>query len=137
LVDDELFPALGELTGRCEALLDATVKAMNGETDYRDSLYAHLRLIRGASIESVTETADRLPLRRVAEATVSELTRIGLVPAIITGSFDVLAHRVARELGVTYVTYNRFRVTCDRVTGVLEPVITAEAKSARLRALAE
>jgi len=137
LVDAELFPALGTLTGRREALLDATVKAMNGETDYRDSLYARLRLIQGASIDSIKDAADRLPLRLGAEATVSELTRISLVPAIITGGFDVLAHRVAGELGVTYVTCNRFRVTGGRVTGILEPVITAEAKSTRLKALAE
>lgn len=136
LVDAELFPALGALTGHGMALLNATEKAMRGEIDFRDSLYARLRLIQGSSIESVTDAADRLPLQRGAEATVTELRRMGLVPAIITGGFDVLAHRVARELGIYYVCCNRFRVTHGLVTGVMEPVVTAEAKSMRLKALA-
>jgi phosphoserine phosphatase len=136
LVDAELFPALGELTGNQAALMDATEKAMSGEMDFRDSLEARLRLIEGSSIDSVYSVADRLPLQRGARATVETLKRHGCVPAIITGGFDVLACRAAHELGITYVTCNRFRVEDGRVTGVMEPVVTAEEKSLRLKALA-
>jgi phosphoserine phosphatase len=136
LVDAELFPALGELMGNREAMMDATEKAMSGEMDFRDSLEARLRLIKGSSIDSVSSVAGRLPLQRGARATVKTLKRLGCVPAIITGGFDVLAHRAAHELGITYVTCNRFRVENGCVTGVMEPVVTAEAKSMRLKALA-
>lgn len=136
LVDAELFPALGELTGNHAALMDATEKAMSGEMDFMDSLEARLRLIKGSSIDSVSSVADRLPLQRGARATVKTLKRLGCVPAIITGGFDVLAYRAAHELGITYVACNRFRVENGCVTGMMEPVVTAEAKSMRLKALA-
>jgi len=136
LVDAELFPALGELTGNRAALMDATEKAMSGEMDFRDSLEARLELIKGSSIDSVSSVARHLPLQRGTRATVKRLKRLGCVPAIIIGGFDVLAYRAAHELGITYVTCNRFRVENGCVTGVMEPVVTAEAKSMRLKALA-
>jgi phosphoserine phosphatase len=136
LVDAELFPALGECTGRKPALDDITDRAMRGELDFRASLDMRIRLIRDISIETVRMVAESLPLSHGAEETISRVKRLGVTPIIITGGFDILADRVAYLLGVEYVCSNRFKVENGCITGVIEPLVTARGKAEKLLGLA-
>jgi len=136
LVDAELFPALGECTGKKTSLDDITDRAMRGELDFRASLDMRIRLIRDISIETVRMVAESLPLSHGAEETISRVKRLGATPIIITGGFDILADRVAYLLGVEYVCSNRFKVENGCITGVIEPVVTARGKAEKLLGLA-
>lgn len=136
LVDAELFPALGECTGRKPELDDITDRAMRGELDFRASLDMRIRLIRDMSIETARMVAESLPLSHGAEETVSRIKQLGGTPIIITGGFDILADRVAYLLGVEYVCSNRFKVKDSCITGVIDPVVTAKGKAEKLLGLA-
>jgi phosphoserine phosphatase len=136
LVDAELFPALGLRNGRKPALDDITDKAMRGDLDFRASLDTRLNLVRGMSIETVRTVAESLSLSHGAMETVSTVKRLGGVPIIITGGFNILADRIAHQLGIEYVCCNRFKVEDGYITGVMEPVVTGEAKAEKLLAIA-
>jgi len=136
LVDAELFPALGEYNGKKPELDDITDRAMRGELDFRASLDMRLELIHNMSIDSVKEVSESLPLTRGAQETVSKIMDLGGVPIIVTGGFEVLASRVAGELGIEYVCCNRFTVEEKKITGFKEPVITGKGKSEKLLGLA-
>ena len=136
LVDAELFPALGEQAGDKPALDDITDRAMRGELDFRESLDMRLQLINGMSYETVRKVAESLSLSSGAEETVSRIKRMGGVPIIVTGGFDVLAKRVAYVLGIEYVCCNRFKTINGCITGVMEPVVTGEGKAEKLLGLA-
>jgi len=60
----------------------------------------------------------RVPLMPGADALFRELRARGIETAIISGGIDVLARRVARDLGITHVFANGFRVDGQgRLTG--------------------
>jgi len=61
---------------------------------------------------------DRVPLMPGAAALISGLKANGVHTAIISGGIDLLAHRIARQLGIDLVLANGFRVTdAGRLTG--------------------
>ena len=136
LVDAELFPALGECNRRRPLLDDITDKAMRGELDFSTSLGMRMELVHGMSIDTVRLVAESLSLSNGAMETVSEIRRLGGIPIIVTGGFDVLANRVASLLGIEFVCCNRFVVENGCITGITEPVVTAKGKAEKLLGLA-
>ena len=136
LIDAELFPALGEKLGNKAQLDDITNRAMNGEIDFTASLRTRVGLIEGLSISEAQRIAGSLSLSRGAEETITGVKRMGGVPIIVTGGFDILAHRAAYLLGIDYVCCNRFQVTDGAIKGVREPIITGKSKAEKLLGLA-
>ena len=136
LVDGELFSALGKYAGNKPILDDITDRAMKGELDYRTSLEQRIEKVRGISIETVREVAESLSMSKGAEETISMVKRMGGIPIIVTGGFDVLAERVAYLLGIDYFCCNRFKTENGCITGLQEPLITGAGKAEKLLGLA-
>jgi phosphoserine phosphatase len=135
LIDAELFPALGEKLGNRAQLDDITDRAMKGELDFASSLIQRVGLIRGMSLKTAETVAMGLSLSRGAEETVSGVKRMGGVPIIVTGGFDILAHRAAYLLGIEYVCCNRFKIENGSITGIEDPIITGKGKAEKLLGL--
>lgn len=136
LIDAELFPALGDKLGNRAQLDDITNRAMNGEIDFTSSLQQRVGLIKGLSISEAQRIAGSLSLSRGAEETVSGVKRLGGVPIIVTGGFDILAHRAAYLLGIEYVCCNKFMIEDGCITGITPPIITGTSKAEKLLGLA-
>lgn len=136
LIDAELFPALGEKLGNKAQLDDITNRAMNGEIDFTSSLQQRVGLIKGLSISEAQQIAGSLSLSRGAEETVSGVKRLGGIPIIVTGGFDILAHRAAYLLGIEYVCCNGFKLQDGYITGIQNPIITGKSKAEKLLGLA-
>jgi len=136
LIDAELFPALGEKLGNKAQLDDITNRAMKGEIDFTSSLHQRVGLIKGLSISEAQRIAGSLNLSHGAEETVSGVKRLGGVPIIVTGGFDILAHRAAYLLGIEYVCCNKFKLQDGCITGIHPPIITGKGKAEKLLGLA-
>jgi len=136
LIDAELFPVLGERLGNKAQLDDITNRAMNGEIDFTSSLHQRVGLIKGLSISEAQRIAGSLSLSRGAEETVSGVKRLGGIPIIITGGFDILAKRAAYLLGIEYVCCNKFNIEEGIITGIDQPIITGKGKAEKLLGLA-
>ena len=89
-------------------------------------------------IDEIEEIFEGIPLMPGAERLVRGLRDRGVRTAIISGGVDVLARRVARDLGIDVVLANGFRVHSDgRLTGegiIRVPVQRKEAVLATLQA---
>jgi phosphoserine phosphatase len=70
------------------------------------------------TIDELERILDRVPLMPGAATLISALRARGVRTAIISGGIDLLAHRIARELGIDITLANGFRVHDDgRLTG--------------------
>jgi phosphoserine phosphatase len=69
-------------------------------------------------VEEIEEILGSVPLMPGAEELIRDLRERGVHTAIVSGGIDLLAHRVARELGIDLALANGFRVHSDgRLTG--------------------
>ncbi|MBS7620237.1 phosphoserine phosphatase SerB [Candidatus Bathyarchaeota archaeon] len=128
LLDGELFPEMGRALN-IEALREITLKGIRGELSFEESLFKRINIIKGVPIEDVKEICRKLSLNRGVKETIKELKDLGCIPTIITGGFDILAERVARELDIGIVYSNRFLLTNGRITSVKKPIVTPEMKA--------
>ncbi|MGB9623202.1 MAG: phosphoserine phosphatase SerB [Candidatus Bathyarchaeia archaeon] len=128
LLDGELFPEIGRALN-IEALTEITLRGMKGELSFEDSLSKRLNIIKGISIGEVVEICRKLPINRGAKETIKELKDLGCIPTIITGGFDILAERVAKELDISIVFSNRFLLNKGKIASVKKPIITPEVKA--------
>jgi phosphoserine phosphatase len=70
------------------------------------------------SVDDLERILAPVPLMPGAKTLVDGLHARGVRTAIVSGGIDLLAHRIARELGIDLVLANGFRVTADgRLTG--------------------
>ena len=136
LIDGELFPELGRRLGYDPALARITEMAMNGALDYEEAINQRAKIIDGVPFHLVSEVSGSLRLTTGTATTINAVKRIGLTPVIITGGFDILADRVARQLHIEYVYANSFDVVGGHVAGVKKPIVTPEAKAIYLEAFA-
>jgi len=92
----------------------------------------------GLTIDELEEILGRVPLMPGAEALFRGLRAHGVHTAIVSGGIDLLAKRVARELGIDIALANGFRVDSEgRLTGegiVRVPIHHKEGTLAMLQA---
>ncbi len=70
------------------------------------------------SVGEIERILDRVPLMPGAETLAAGLRARGVATAIVSGGIDLLAHRVARQLGLDLALANGFRTGPDgRLTG--------------------
>lgn len=138
LVQVEVIDELARLHGVGEQVARITADAMAGELNYEASLRRRVGLLEGLRAEQVQAVADALPLTEGAEVLVSTLQHLGYKTAVISGGFDVAAHRVQARLGLDHAHSNTLEVVDGVLTGrVLEPIVTPERKVRLLEEIAE
>jgi phosphoserine phosphatase len=136
LVNAELFPEIGKRLGDGDLLEKMTNLAMNGVLEFKEAFFRRLKLIQGTPLDLVKEVCFQLPLFSGAQETVNYLKGINCQLAISTGSFGLLAKRVAAELGIEHVLSNKFIIKGGKIVSVKNPVVTPEVKATYLKNLA-
>jgi phosphoserine phosphatase len=137
LLDFELFSEVGKLIGKEELLSEITNKGLNGEISYIDSLWKRFKIIKGTSINPIKHLCSSLKLSEEVKETVFKLKKIGCIPVIISGGFNILADPVAKELDIDIAFSNSFLVNRGHIVGIKDPIITPELKADLFISLAE
>jgi len=97
---------------------------MRGEIDFQEFMRSDIVLWEGATIETVREILDQVPLTEGARETIQALHERGMRIAIVSSGISLLAERVGRELGIDQVYANK--LIADRqghLTGEGEAVV--------------
>jgi phosphoserine phosphatase len=121
LVDvDSSFAAVHHHFGDHNA--DGLRDFLAGRIDDREFIRTDVRIWQRHApdlrIDDLEAILDRVPIMPGAATLISGLRGRGVRTAIVSGGIDLLAHRIARELGIDLALANGFRVDPDgRLTG--------------------
>ncbi len=99
---------------------------MNGEIEYEESLKKRVSLLEGITKEQVRRVAENLPLVDGAEKIVEGMKSDGFVTAVITGSFSIIAERIAEKLNIDYVKSNELVFEDGIATGEVKGPLTED-----------
>jgi phosphoserine phosphatase len=94
-----------------------TNKAMNGELDFMEAMKQRMNLFKGLPIKKFEEITKKITLMSDAKKLVKELKKRNFITAIITGGFDIVAKRVAHELGIDIFIANQLEIKNRKLTG--------------------
>jgi phosphoserine phosphatase len=131
LVDGEGVDEFARELGCYEEVARVTESAMRGEIDFAESLRRRMALLKGLTVADIDRVYDRMPLMPGAIDLFEALRKMGHRFAILSGGFDLLAERYARDLGgVDFILVNQLELVDGECTGrVVPPIVDAEGKA--------
>ena len=138
LIEDEVIELLADAAGSREAVAEVTLRAMNGELDFAESLRERVATLAGVPESVFAEVAAKVTLTRGVEALVAGVHAAGGKVAVVSGGFHEVVDPLAEKLGLDFWRANRLEVVDGALTGqVIPPIIDAEAKAVALQEWAD
>lgn len=133
LIQGEVIEMLASHAGCAYEVAEITEAAMRGEIDFEASLRRRVQLLAGLDATALDRVAEAVVLTPGARTLVRTLKRLGYQCGIVSGGFDAVTDRLARDLGLDFSLANRLEVVDGYLTGaVLDPIIDRAAKAQAL-----
>jgi len=120
LIDCEILDEVAKEHGCFDEVARITEEGMTGKLTFADSILRRLELLKGIHVNNFDKVFKEQPLAEGAELLVKNLRDEGAKTAIISGGVDIVAHRLARNLGIDYVASNKFEINNGMLTGKYE-----------------
>lgn len=138
LIEDEVIELLADAAGSHEAVADITLRAMNGELDFAESLRERVATLKGLPESVFAEVAAKVTVTRGVPELVAGVHEAGGLVAVVSGGFHEIVDPLATELGLDHWRANRLEVVDGILTGeVVLPIVDAEAKAIALQEWAD
>ncbi len=119
LINIECIDEVADAAGRKAEVAAITEAAMRGEiTDYKDSLRQRVALLKGVSVNAMTEVVThRLKLNPGASKLVAACKQAGMSTLLVSGGFTFFTDHVQALLGIERVRSNVLEVVNGHLTG--------------------
>ena len=138
LVDSEMIDELAKAAGVGGKVSEITLKAMNGEIEFKQALEERARLLKSLDVEVLETIAENLQISASAEELINALKALGYKIALISGGFTHFVEKIKEKLGIDYAYANKLVIEDGKLTGELvKPIIDAKRKAELIREIAE
>ncbi|MCW2306995.1 phosphoserine phosphatase SerB [Rhodobium gokarnense] len=137
MIEQECIDELAAEVKLKDKVAAITEAAMRGELDFAGALRERVALLKGLDTTLFKRIiVERISLTPGARTLVRTMRANGVHCALVSGGFTVFTQEIARIVGFNEHHANRLVVDGGRLSGhVVEPILGAEAKLNRLRAL--
>ena len=133
LILEEVIDLLGREAGREEEIAQLTSQAMRGELDFESSLRKRVSLLEGLPVSVFEKVFNSIHLTPNAHEFISILQKNGILVGLVSGGFTPIVERLAKSLGIAFVSANQLEVKDGLLTGKLVgAIIRPELKQATL-----
>jgi phosphoserine phosphatase len=137
IVTGETLDELADFAGLKERIAAITVRAMNGELDFKAALRERVAMLKGLPLDALERTWERVKLTGGARELVATMRANGAYAALVSGGFTFFTGRVAALCGFDLHRSNSLLDDGSTLTGqVAEPIVDRDTKLATLTGLA-
>ncbi|MGK0291100.1 MAG: phosphoserine phosphatase [bacterium] len=134
----EVIDEIGKAAGVEKEIATITSQAMNGEIDFRESLFQRVKLLKGVPVSALEEIAKRIPFTKGLEKLIQVLQRLGYKIGILSGGFTFFIKEFKEKFNLDYGYANTLEIQDGKLTGnLVGRVIDAQAKADLLTEIAE
>jgi phosphoserine phosphatase len=134
LIENEVIELLAQHAGSLAEVAAITLRAMNGELDFEESLRSRVSTLKGLPVSVFDAVGAEVRVTEGVPAMIAGVQAAGGRVGVVSGGFHEVVDPVASRLGLNYWRANRLEVVAGRLTGGLTgPIIDAAAKASTLR----
>ena len=138
LIENEVIEELAIEAGSLDEVAEITLRAMNGELDFEQSLRSRVATLAGLPVSVFLDVAPRVRVTAGVPAMIAAIRAAGGRTAVVSGGFHEILDPLADSLGLDYWRANRLEVRDGVLTGGLTgPIIDAQAKADTLQEWAD
>lgn len=134
LITIECIDEIADMMHIKPQISEITERAMRGELDFSESLYARVALLKGLKESDLMRVLnERLALSPGAQAWIDLCKENNIKTMLVSGGFTFFAERVKNMLGLDYAISNTLEIVDGALTGnVLGDVVDAQRKADEL-----
>ena len=133
LYDAEYLPILAEKVNMEKEIWDITKKGIRGSINWEEGLRNRVELLQGISYDICKEVADSMPIMPGAKKACLALKNADWKIMAVSGGFDIMTDRLAKELNLDYVFSNELIFNNSKLDSVKINVDSDKAKSAKIK----
>ncbi|KJQ65349.1 phosphoserine phosphatase SerB [Streptococcus oralis] len=131
LILEEVIDLLGREAACEEEISQITSRAMRGELDFESSLRKRVSLLEGLPVSVFDTVFNSIHLAPNAQKFISILQKNGILVGLVSGGFTPIVERLAKSLGISYLSANQLEVKDGFLTGQLVgEIVTGQVKQA-------
>lgn len=134
LITGEVIEMLADHAGKREEVAEVTRRAMEGELDFADSLWARVATLAGLDAGIIDEVAAGLELTTGAQELIAALHADGHVVGVVSGGFIQVLKPLAAQLRLDAVAANTLEVVDGTLTGRVRGGVVDKQEKARFLA---
>ena len=116
---EEVIDLLGREAGFEEEISQITSQAMRGELDFESSLRKRVSLLADLPISVFDKVFNSIHLSQNVQEFISILQKHCVQVGLVSGGFTPIVDRLAKSLGISYLSANQLEVKDDHLTGKL------------------
>jgi len=130
IIGQECIDELGGAFGLKSQIAEITIRAMNGELAFEDSLIARVKLLKGLPQEALEDVFNTtISLNPGARELVATMRAHGAYCALISGGFTYFTKRIAAMTGFDFHDANSLIFENGRLSGdITRPILGRESK---------
>jgi phosphoserine phosphatase len=130
LVDLEIIDEMARSAGVYREVARITEKAMRGDFDFEESLRQRVAMLKGLSVDKLTEIRDGMKVSQGVNELVTTLKRLGYKLGLITGGFDFFSDYLKTKFAFDFAFANSLEIKDGILTGrVLGRAVDAAEKA--------
>ncbi|QWW20650.1 phosphoserine phosphatase SerB [Schaalia sp. 19OD2882] len=134
LIQEEVIEELAEHAGTRAEVAALTVRAMNGELDFAQSLRRRVATLAGVPSTVFTEVLEQIRPSPGAQRLVDLVHSLGGHFGVVSGGFEEVVAPLCERMGIDHHVANRLEVAGGVLTGrLLGEIVTSDTKVAKLR----
>ncbi|MES0490624.1 MAG: phosphoserine phosphatase SerB [Leptospirales bacterium] len=132
LIQQEVIDELAEVAGVKDKVSDITLRAMQGELDFSESLRERVGLLKGLPTTALKQVLNKIELTPGVDVLLKVLKKMGFKIAIVSGGFLYFTEHLRERLGLDYSFANQFEIEDDKLTGEIKGEIVDRSKKAEI-----
>jgi phosphoserine phosphatase len=130
LIEDEVIELLADAAGSLDTVAEITLRAMNGELDFAESLRERVATLAGLPVSEIAAVRERVTVTRGVPEMIAGVHAAGGRVAVVSGGFHEIIDPLAERLGLDHWRANRLEVADGALTGRVDgPIVDAAAKA--------
>ena len=136
LIRMETINEIAAAAGLGEEMKMLTLRAMQGEEDFRSNFIQRVKMLRGVPVSVLEKIASNMPYANGLDSLIKRLDDAGIETAVITGNFNIFGKRLKEDFGFGHIYTTTPEIENGILTGnILGEVIDATAKANILTSL--
>ena len=131
IISNEFLDEIADYLGIGKQVEEITARAMNGELNFQESLFARIELVKGLTLADAQKLiTERLKYNPGAKELVQGCKGQGVHTMLVSGGFTIFTQVVADALGFHEHFANNLIFENGKLVGVAPPILGKEAKLA-------
>ena len=123
IIDVETVNLINDNLLQNAQISNITEKAMNGNIDFKKSIIARTKLLKGINKRDILNLIKKITVNKGVKNVIKTMNKYGYHTMLISGGYDIIADTIGKEIGFKEVKCNSLEIINNKLSGNLKNTV--------------